>query len=714
MALQWTPYHLPLAVSIALAVAVAALAWRRRDRPGAGPLTVFVLAAGGWTLAELGSLSVTGVQAKALWLTVELTFSAVVPAAWALIALEYAGESNRSGRKWLAALSVEPIAFVAVAWTARDMVFSDPARRLTDGGYYIGTETLHAVFLAHAAYSYLLVLAATGLVVLAAVRERELLAQGLTMGVAMTLLLVANAAWLLDLTPPGLDPTNLAFVGSGLLLAVGIYRQRVLDVMPAMRSMARRQVFEGLPDAVVAVNSSGTVVDVNPATEHLFAVTRTDVTGRQLADAFPALVDPGDELVRERGGETRYYDVRESTPDESGWRGGRLITLRDVTDRHRTEQRYRTLIAESLDLVTVLDPDGTISYESPSVRTVLGYDPDERVGQSATDYIHPEDRARVVETLAATDPGDDEQVEFRIRAADGTWRWLEARGRNLVEDPIVGGVVVNSRDVTDRKHREQQLNVLYRVLRHNLRNEMTVVLANAEGIASRTEEAQIAHAAEKITTASERLVDFAAAARTAETILDQSDDTRTVALDDVVERTLEAARDRHSHADLSLDAPASPSVNAHSSLDVALAELLDNAVEHGVVDAESVGEATPDAEGDAPSVRVTVERDDTTGYVVVADDGPGIPREELDVFSSGEETPLHHSSGVGLWMVNWIVDLSGGELAFAREGSGDPLGDEADYDADWLGGDTQVSLPSYAFDPGTIVAVSLPLVDGSE
>jgi PAS domain S-box-containing protein len=123
------------------------------------------------------------------------------------------------------------------------------------------------------------------------------------------------------------------------------------------------------------------------------------------------------------------------------------------------EEYFRLLIEKALDIITILEGDGTIRYESPSVEPVLGYKPEEMVGRNAFEFVHPDDVAPVIEEFiqGTRNPRDVVEAEFRFRHKDGSWRILEARGYNLLEDPAVRGAVINSRDVTDRRRIEESL-----------------------------------------------------------------------------------------------------------------------------------------------------------------------------------------------------------------------------------------------------------------
>jgi PAS domain S-box-containing protein len=135
-------------------------------------------------------------------------------------------------------------------------------------------------------------------------------------------------------------------------------------------------------------------------------------------------------------------------------------TAVETPDRGNSDINFQSLLDQTTDVVTVLDSEGVIQYENAAVLDVLGYTRTERIGTDAFEYIHRDDRARVrdrfEQSLTASQATQTPTVEFRVRHSDGSWRWLEARANSDL-DTDAGALVAISRDVTERKRSEQQL-----------------------------------------------------------------------------------------------------------------------------------------------------------------------------------------------------------------------------------------------------------------
>lgn len=125
----------------------------------------------------------------------------------------------------------------------------------------------------------------------------------------------------------------------------------------------------------------------------------------------------------------------------------------------QSEKRFRALFEQSLDLVNVVDAAGSLLYASPTHEQVFGFAPAELVGRNMLEFVHPEDLQQVQETLLEIqqERAARASVTFRVRHKDGSWRWIESTGRNLLEEPAIGGIVGNSRDITKRLQAEERL-----------------------------------------------------------------------------------------------------------------------------------------------------------------------------------------------------------------------------------------------------------------
>jgi PAS domain S-box-containing protein len=140
----------------------------------------------------------------------------------------------------------------------------------------------------------------------------------------------------------------------------------------------------------------------------------------------------------------------------TGREAGRLRAERAAT---AAESRFRALIEHASDLVAILDGEGRMSYTSPAHERVLGYAPGALDGRLARDLVHPDDLHAAREAYAVVVGAARRQrlVEFRYRHADGSWRRFEAIFTNLIGEPAIGGVVINSRDITEQTLAESRL-----------------------------------------------------------------------------------------------------------------------------------------------------------------------------------------------------------------------------------------------------------------
>ena len=247
------------------------------------------------------------------------------------------------------------------------------------------------------------------------------------------------------------------------------------------------EIVEHTSDGIAALDPDGTVSSWNPGFEEITGYRSADMVGsRGLARLRPrdvagrevqldrwadeqAALPPVVEVLRPSGEACWLACSWTRVPAADGRPRRLILTSRDITkelELKRAEKalrdsaaRFRALVQNSSHMVIVLDASGGITYASPAFRRMLGYREDARVGQNVFELIHPDDvvdvRARFGEHLAGL--AQSAGFGFRFLAADGTWRNIEALANNLLDDPAVGGVVFNCRDVTERTRAEGQL-----------------------------------------------------------------------------------------------------------------------------------------------------------------------------------------------------------------------------------------------------------------
>ena len=270
-------------------------------------------------------------------------------------------------------------------------------------------------------------------------------------------------------------------------------------------------LFDNTQDAIFLADESGRYVDANPAASMITGYSRDEIVGKKVGDfGPPRLRERGRQLLQEvvrMGRLTGEYTVvrKDGTEIETEFRavanfqpGLHLSVIRDITEPkrveralQRSEERFRALIENNADIIAIIDAAGKVLYVSPSVLRMLGYAAEEWVGQNVFGFIHPDDALAAAEALQAgldhVDAGLP--LELRVRHHNGTWRVLEAADTNLLDNEAVAGIVINARDITERKALEEQLRQAQKMeaigqlaggIAHDFNNLLTAITGYSE------------------------------------------------------------------------------------------------------------------------------------------------------------------------------------------------------------------------------------------
>jgi PAS domain S-box-containing protein len=326
--------------------------------------------------------------------------------------------------------------------------------------------------------------------------------------------------------------------------------------------------------------------------------------------------------------------------------------LREANEELR---RFRRAVETAGNAIYITDDDGTITYVNPTFEEITGYASAEAVGRTpnildagvmSDDYF-----ADLWETITAGEVWEEEELINERK--DGTpYHAQQTIAPVTDETGEVREFVAIQTDITPLKERERQLRVLSRVLRHNLRNDMNVVLGKARTI-ERTADGDVAADAAQIERTGEKLLALAETHRDIIDLVEDPDPRRELPILDRVRTQVTQLRAENPDAriDVEVDCPDDVTVVAVPGIERAVREVVENAVVH--------------ADRDRPVVDLRVESTPEVVRIRVVDEGPGIPPAVRQILTDEREIDqLSHGTGLGLWLVYWLVTRAGGSISF--------------------------------------------------
>lgn len=444
------------------------------------------------------------------------------------------------------------------------------------------------------------------------------------------------------------------------------------------RALGRYKAIHETVEEMVFVVSEGTTIEqvTEPLVER-FGYDREELLGTSITEFLDETsVEEGYEAFHELrdGAESVTMETTISTADDNpvpvevdlsllsastDFRG--LVgVVRDRTALSETRaelaaqrDRFQSLFDQLPDAVVdtrFVDGEPHVRAVNPAFEEVFGYDAEDVVDESVNDLIVPEElrgSARQVDKTAMVEGYDVGEVERM--AADGRRTFLFRGFIYDREGPDELGFGIYT-DMTERIEQKRRLRVLHRVLRHNLRNEMTGIIGFAQLLAEEATDPDHREFAERIHRQADDVAKLGEQVQRIERALDQDRHRFPMDPGEVAHDVAERFRERHPEATVEVDADCGRVV-ADALLELAVENLVENAIEH---------------HDGTPTVEVAVRAvDDEWVELTVRDDGPGIPeREQAVVGGEREITQLDHSRGLGLWLARWIVEGVGGDLRF--------------------------------------------------
>ena len=401
-------------------------------------------------------------------------------------------------------------------------------------------------------------------------------------------------------------------------------------------------------------------------------IVRGDDAGQQVSLSHPAeardpqLVDAVVDTPVDRAGLLRRLEsllVRRRQSVEL------RAQVRELEDRERELRRFKRAVEQSGQAVFIADIDGRVEFVNAAFEEMTGYTEAAVVGESPTLVRADESTDRLYEQLDETvSAGRSWHHEVVNERPDGHQYVVEetvttiANGRGSVE-----GVVSVMTDVTERLQREQALRdreteldllrqVLTRVLRHNIRNALTVIHGQAEALVGDTPD-EIADRARTIVETAERLEATSETARRYSALVDGDRQIESHDLAEIVETAVADVRERYPDVSVETAVPDGCRVRTSDGTERAVGHIVENAVEHN--------------NADEPWVRIQADaREGDDVRLVIEDNGPGIPGEELAALRNLGETQLTHSTGVDLWLSKWVIEQAGGDLSLRNTETG--------------------------------------------
>lgn len=428
-------------------------------------------------------------------------------------------------------------------------------------------------------------------------------------------------------------------------------------------------------DKIALLNRAGEFVYVNNAAQRLLGYEPDELLSK---NAF-AYIHPED-VENARASFERVVDADEPVETTTAYRfratdnswvwfesrlsntadaeiDGYVVSSRDVTDRVQAERtseirhsRLKEIASSTSDVLWMYDSDWEEPlFVSPTYEEVFGRPVEELHAepQAFLNAVYQPDVPRLRDAMKQLSAGKSVSVEFRVNSKKNFNTWLWARGEPIFDDGEVERIAGFTRDITHRKQRERQLYVMGNILRHNLRNDLNIILGNLGSVEEQS--SGVSEETTVIRRTSNSLLATAEKQRTLIEFLRNDLSQDRIELATLLEESVETVQEQYRTATISVSYASKEPVHVLCDVGFAITELVENAIQH--------------CESPMPAARVTADSDESGVTITIEDKAPPIPRLESDVLTGYDDmSDVHHNGGVGLWLVYWVVELAGGDI----------------------------------------------------
>ena len=450
-----------------------------------------------------------------------------------------------------------------------------------------------------------------------------------------------------------------------------------------------KAVFESTGDGLLIVNNEGKVLHSNKRFQEMWKIP-DDLMGTEddeklLQFCVEQLVSPesfikkvqdlyqnneaiSEDTISFKDG--RFFNRYSRPLKAEGKNHGRIWSFRDITEQKKSAEVFRTLTELSPDVISILSPEGNLVMNSAAAERIHGYGKDELLGKNTLELHHPDDRPLCQKALMdiIANPRDPVTIQYRYRHKNGSYTWMEANASNQINNPLINGIVVISRDIDKRKQLEQDLNDALRaredftsIVTHELKTPVTSIKLQLQILQRAGKSLQACETLSR----SENLPAMIGQVNALEKLIDDllqvsriqkeklSCDLKEQNLSKIVWETSENLRPLLNDCNCELQTAIEPDLMAscdRGRIEQVIVNLLTNVMKY------------------APGkpVKVTLRKVDRMAEIRVIDRGEGIAPENkeaiFNLFSQGTGTRRIGGLGIGLYISRSIVELHNGRI----------------------------------------------------